>query len=66
MFALVIGIVVLVYVVAALIGLVGVIVGGVFAVLGTFVSAVFTSGRFLPGVLLGLVAFLIWRRRERA
>lgn len=65
MFGLVIGIVVLVYAIAAVVRLAGLLIGGLFALLGAAVSGLFSGEGLLLGIAIGLAAYLISHRNAR-
>lgn len=64
MFGLVIGFVVLVYAIAAVIGLAGVIIGGVFSIFGSMVSAVFSGEGILLGIVIGMALYFWMKKRN--
>lgn len=64
MFGLIIGILFLVYVIAALIGVAGVIFGAVFSGIGSLISGIFSGKGLVIGIVLGVLAYNCFRKRN--
>ena len=64
MFGLIIGILFRVYVIAALIGVAGVIFGAVFSGIGSLISGIFSGKGLVIGIVLGVLAYNCFRKRN--